>query len=233
MLYFLSKDQKAELEFVAESKSDALQRKLLEISAQLKSIANNKVVQVYSTKFQDPVLSEYMADFKEVLPVLSYVNADGIEEVKVVNGDVSNQFIDRRDDVLFRRAMKAPNKVFLSSVELSPELGLPALRMAIAKRAYFGDRFVGLISAIIPLARITKVVIDQKIGETGFCSVIDSDGTILAFPDPEKVLTRMYNDGKATEDFMPRVNLLKPSYKKSYIFDTECLVASGKIVVLK
>ena len=49
MFHILSKDQKADLEFIAKTKSDALQRELLEISVQLKSIANSKVVEVYST----------------------------------------------------------------------------------------------------------------------------------------------------------------------------------------
>ncbi len=231
MLHFLSNDQKSDLEFIAKTKSDALQQEILKISAQLKSIANSKMVEVYSTKFQDLALSEYLANFRELFPVLSYVNADGAEEVKIVNGDISDQLIDRGEDVLFRRAMKTPNTVFLSSVERSPDTGSLALRLAIARRAYFGDRFVGLISATVPLARITKVVVDQKIGETGFCSVIDSDGTILAFPDPKKVLTRIYNDGKATEDRIPRANLLNPDYSKGYIFDKECLVAASPIEI--
>ena len=140
----------------------------------------------FSHNFRELALSSHLAKFATPLPVLSYLNKQGQEEVKVVHGRKTDQLLDLADEPWFAAALARKNEVVIGEVGISPELKQPCLTLAIAHFGYFGDEFEGVLKGEIPLADLTADLHHLTPGHSGHGTLVDDRGRILFPHDPQQ-----------------------------------------------
>ncbi len=217
--------EKANLEFMARRMSVEIHNYFANKTAILERVAAGREIDEYSEKFQELPLYRYLAKFEGEFPVLSYLNEKGIEEVKVVNGSMSDEPINHGSDPLYLSVVKTPNSVRIMRAERSSEMDEPVIRMGLEKRFYFGNEFRGIIFGYVPVSNITKDIYGTRIGRAGFVSLIDSKGTILAHPQKDKVLSRIVGTGRAAERLISDASAMKEGFARATIMGVDGFVA--------
>lgn len=221
----LSSEHKNNMEFIAHRMTVEIHNYFENKTAIMERIASSSEVEEYAIKFREAPLANYLSKFKNEFSVLSYINEKGREEVKVVKGVMSDSLHDVSKNTYFSTIMKIPNKVVTTSAEFSPEMEVPVVNMGIARRNYFGDKFMGIIMGSIPVSQITTDISGVKIGRTGFVSLINKEGFILAHPQQEKILNRITGKWKEGEDLVANATALKTGFTRATIMGIDAFVA--------
>ena len=138
----------------------------------------------FTNNFRELALSSHLAKFARPLPVLSYLNRQGQEEVKVVDGQKNTQLLDLVGEPWFAAALARKNEVVIGGVTISPELKQPCLTLAIARFGYFGDAFEGVLKGEILLADLTAELPELAPGRSGHGILVDGQGRTLFPPEP-------------------------------------------------
>ncbi len=217
--------ERANLEFMANRMSVEIHNYFANKSAVIERVAADREIDDYAEKFQEMPLFRYFAKFEGEFPVLIYVNEKGGEEVKVVNGSLSEDLRNVSSDPLYRRVMESPNTVVIMPAEDRPALGEPVIRMGIQRRYYFGNEFKGIIFGYVPVSKITADIYGTKIGRQGFVSLIDTAGTILAHPQKDKVLSPIVGTGKEAVRLIRNAVAMKSGFARATIMGVDGFVA--------
>ena len=161
----------------------------LEIS-RLSSMLGRVETLDYHKNYRDLPLSKHFAKFQKVLPLLSWINQEGLEEVKVVHGEVVQNYLDWQQNPWLQQAITNPNQVLVHGPVNSEELGDPVLEFISARVEYFGDIFKGILRTSVPIEQLAAGTISQTpIGKQGFISLLDSDNRILFTTRPKTANT--------------------------------------------
>jgi hypothetical protein len=118
----------------------------------LEKMATSEVVNSYCKKRNENLLIEYFDKFKSQFPVLSYVNENGMEEFKLINGKVSKNLLNIKDSTIFEEATWHTNTTISSYHESCTEPNGPYVHFSYCYRDYF-DEFIGLIVPYCGLCR--------------------------------------------------------------------------------
>lgn len=217
--------QKKSLEFIAD---DVVMRFRSYLSVKknlMERIAEGKSVMSYRERYLDRALAANFVNYREEFPVLSYVSEKGMEEVKVINGELSRDWRDISQSDVFRKALEERNKAVVSSVESSSELGVPVIRLALAKYGYFEDEFIGIILGTLPLAEIAKAAAQIKVAQSGFVSVINTKGDFVIYSGKDKIPSRIAGEGIPASRLISDAKALKRGFGRATIFGCDGLVA--------
>lgn len=148
----------------------------------------------YQHNFRDLALARHLAKFNKVFPVLSYLDKQGRENVKVLRGKMSIQLADRGDEAWFDEALQRRNEIVFSGIAASPDIGELCLSIGVARYGYFGDEFQGVLRGEIPLADLTSELPTLVPGRSGFAVLIDQLGRVLFHPEPESMSRSLRGD---------------------------------------
>lgn len=182
--YFISThintDEKKSLEFL----SNTLKSRVLGAAAQKKSmlqhisekILDGGSLDVYTDKYGEYVLTQYLPKFSKEFPVLSYVNMKG-DEVRAVNGIVFSGKSEITGGSIFKELISEPNKVIVSYEQNDIDLGIPAVTFAMAK--FSGDKPIGIIRGSVPISTIASVLSETEIEKSGFTLLLDDRKTVI------------------------------------------------------
>jgi PAS domain S-box-containing protein len=225
MTHDLEDAERANLEFMARRMSVEIHNYFANKSAVIERVAADREIDDYAEKFQEMPLFRYFAKFEGEFPVLIYVNEKGGEEVKVVNGTLSEDLRNVSSDPLYRRVMETPNTVVIMPAENSPALGEPVIRMGIQRRYYFGNEFKGIIFGYVPVSKITADIYGTKIGRQGFVSLIDAKGTILVHPQKDKVFSPIVGTGKEAVRLIRNAIAMKTGFARATVMGVDGFVA--------
>jgi hypothetical protein len=196
---YINVSQKEKLKYIANFKEEEIRHYFTETKASLERAANSREFEDFYLTFRDVALIKHFTKFNQVFSAMSYINIAGDEEIKVVRNKVDEQTLTNiSKNLTFQNSLKEPNKVIISPVEPSPELGEPVIRFMLSKNAYFGEKFIGTLVGTIPISKITDRLKD-KIGKSGFFSLIDNNGNILFYPKKEKVFAKITGKGEKAE----------------------------------
>ncbi len=206
------------LEFIANHYAEMVEHVFMKKKSLMKKISGGREIEVYKRQKQAAALQEYFDKFKKEFHILSYVNREGIEEFKLADGEGPAELRDVRNSAIFREALENANKTVISYLRDYPDLDGPGISVALAKYSDTGNEFMGVLIGAIPLADIIGDIVHIKIGETGFCGLIDSDGYILSHPLKEKVLHKVSADGAATEKIISSAAAQKRGFGRGSIF---------------
>ena len=185
----LRASQEQQLQQFSGHFADHINIDMARVSQHLKVIANSRDVEVYSQNRQVSLLNEYFSKNAWPFSSLSFLDEEGVEEIKIVNGSVSTMYRDLRERKIVQRAQAAPNSVHLSAPFYCREIGAPALQVALLQQGYFHDEFIGIILGTIALDWLKHDMTETTIGKTGFFRLIDRDDTVMLSPYPEEILT--------------------------------------------
>ncbi|MBI9106275.1 MAG: methyl-accepting chemotaxis protein [Spirochaetales bacterium] len=111
--------------------------------------------------------------------------------------------VDLSQRSYFTNAMKG--LVNIGEPARSKVTGVPFLPIAAPVYDNSG-RVTGVLGLMVKLEFLWNIVKDSTIGETGYTFVSDSEGLLLAHPDPSLVFEINMNDVKGEEELMRRFN---------------------------
>ena len=182
MIFHFNKYQKDKLHGSALAVSTLISNDVRGKSLIVEGIAKGEGVERYYKTYNESALITMFENSSDLFPVLSYVNALGEEEVKVVNGIVSADFFDVSDSWSFSETERRPSKIVVSSTQISTNLKKPVYTLSYRYLDYF-DKFIGHIRSEIPLDRFNQAIENVELGDDGFAVIVDDRGNILHAPD--------------------------------------------------
>jgi hypothetical protein len=182
MLTTMKKTQQQHLQYSAEHISENLNSLIMYKKQLFEKIATSEVVSSYCKKRNESLLIEYFDKFKSQFPVLAYVNEDGMEEFKLVNGKVSKNLFNIKDSSIFEEAAWHTNTTISSYHVFCSEPNGPYVLFSYCYRNYF-DEFVGLIVGEIPIVDFAGIIHEFRFGRSGFAVMINDEGTVLSCRD--------------------------------------------------
>ena len=144
---------------------------------------------------------------------------------------------DPRERPWYKDAMKVPDKVILTKAYKS-NTGNMVISFAKAVLSPNSSEIIGVVGVDVSLAKLDMFMASIKIGKSGYCLLLEEDGTILVDPKHKEVVAKnLKNCGIATynkiasvgkdENFYIYVDGIK---YQSQVYDVDAL--DGKVVVL-
>ena len=191
MVRLYNESQNDTLRVISSATAMKVATNITQHRATLKEIAEAREVALYAQKYQELLLAKHLARYQEQFPVLGYVNKEGAQEFRLVNGHTSEAPDNLASQEVFRAALSAPNQAILGEVVFDPILQAQTLQFAYARVDYFGDQFLGLILGQTPLAQLIAPAsrcVNQK---NGYCRVVAPDGKIMGDPEPKNVMQQL------------------------------------------
>ena len=176
--------QQEHLEFIVHHAVESIDGYIKIKSDTLERIAESPEIINYTTNYREAALAAYLAAFHNSFPGISFINEQGMEELRVVDGEIAQNVHDFKASPIFSKALGQPNMVILAADAPEPHGKEPVLRLALAKYQYFEDRFVGLLLASMPYRQIAESLTDIKVGADGYLLVRDNLGNLMTIPHP-------------------------------------------------
>ncbi len=191
MVRLYNESQNDTLRVISSATAMKVATNIAQHRATLREIAEAREVALYAQKYQELLLAKHLARYQEQFPVLGYVDKEGTQEFRLVNGHASEAPDNLAGQEVFRAALSAPNQAILGEVVFDPILQTQTLQFAYARVDYFGDQFLGLILGQTPLNQLivpASCCVNQK---TGYCRVVAPDGKIMGDPEPKNVMQQL------------------------------------------
>ena len=183
--YFIVGDQmenlqKRELKVVTKYEAGMIDRAIEHKRNAFARLCDSRAVLNYSHAYTEHPLVELFVRNRSEFPMLSYLDQDGYEDLKVLNGKV----VDYPSGLETTKAMGAilNSKNMLVSVYLAENNefdGAAALYFYYAKYDYF-DKFNGALMAGFPVSLVAERLNFFEYGKSGFAFIADGDGRIIA-----------------------------------------------------
>ena len=180
----LENRQQEHLEFIVHHATESINGYIKNKSDTLARLAESPEISNYTVNYRETALAAYLAAFQSSFPGISFINEQGQEELRLVDGEITQNVQNFKENPIFNKALGQPNTVVLAHA--APELHGkgPALQLALAKYQYFEDRFVGLLLASLPYRQIGESLADIKVGADGYLLVRDNLGNLMTIAHP-------------------------------------------------
>ena len=111
-------------------------------------LADDKYLERYNENFEEATLARFLLSNGSHFDQLSYVDKEGFEIQKIVNGKISTELFNIKNNDLYNNVIKSPNKLFVSPIKYNTELNAFSLELAIHITSYFGEEFQGILFAV-------------------------------------------------------------------------------------
>ena len=133
------KQQREYLDHIAKESSDSVDETIERKREEFARIAKGSDIVGYTRVSEEKVLVEYFAKFVKSFSVLAYVNEQGQEELKMVNGTLAPKLSDISDTALFKQAMEKPGEVYMSFVAAGSNINKVYVEFAFCNKNFFDD----------------------------------------------------------------------------------------------
>jgi len=240
LLNTLEKSQQHNLEFITKQAAQTISSYVKNKADLLERISGGQEVINYSINFREAALASYLAEFHSSFPDLSFINAQGIEELRVTDGEIAQNVADYSSKPLFTKSLAHPNKVLIFHKEPTHQTKEPALLLAIAKHQYFEDRFAGLLLGSLPYRKIAQSLADISFSTTGYLLLSDRTGNVITISHPsspasaKQISISPIADEKTSSDlFAPQDPDRLPSFQHTTVRGIDSLVAATFIPELR
>ncbi|MEW6087186.1 MAG: ATP-binding protein [bacterium] len=226
---YQKKAQKEKLELILEDEKKFIQIAMATKSKMIGDMAESNELKIYSERFIEPIIFKYFVSFIKDFSSLSYINKNGMEEIKIIEQTRSQSLKDISDSIYFLKARRSPNKVIISPVKYNEDLKTHVLEFIVAKYEYFGDELNFILSGSVPVSDIAKNISDLKVGETGFAVLIDSKGSILSRPGKGEALETIKGKGAKAESLIEKAKALQSGFERAKIMGRDSLIAYSPV----
>ncbi|MHB1015535.1 MAG: response regulator [Desulfurivibrionaceae bacterium] len=179
------------LRVVSSSAAMKVAAKVAQLRTTLKDIAEAREIALYAQQNQEPLLASHLARYQEQFPVLSYVDKDGNQTFRLVNGHVGEPLDNLAGQKVIGASLAAPNRAILGEIVLDPVSQAPALQFAYTRIDCLDDQFLGLIFGQTQLSQVMTLAGSDIPLKNGYCRVVAPDGKILADPDPKNIMKQL------------------------------------------
>jgi PAS domain S-box-containing protein len=231
MRKYLIDVQRDKMEVLALQGAEMVHLRLLDREQVFSRIVKDRVIEIYTEKYSDLMLAEYFSKFKDVFSALSFINRDGVEEVKFAAGKRSEELNDVSSTAIFQDAVRYPGKVFVSMPRTEPD-DTPVLRFVSARESYFGE-LIGVVSGDLPLMSVTKGIEDLRLGKTGFVVLIDRGRNVLFHPEKDKLLRQIVAKEKRAEEIISSATALEAGFGRATLMGVDGYVAYAPVKYMR
>ncbi len=178
----LESSQRQNLEYLVKEVGKNLNATIDTRKDLIEKIATSEDVSRYIAKQQDMLLIGQFSKHASKFPMISYANSNGVEQLKLVDGQISHEMRSLSDTSLFIEAARHPNTATCVYSPSDGEYGGPCLSLGFYGVDFF-DEFTGFFKAMAPVSDVKQDLEDIRIGQTGFMMLVDSDGHMLSCPE--------------------------------------------------
>ncbi|QYZ67589.1 MAG: PAS domain-containing protein [Gammaproteobacteria bacterium (ex Lamellibrachia satsuma)] len=193
-------------------------------------IANSREFERFVKNFQEKLLVRQLTQLQEVFPIILLVDENGDELLKVNKGHITVSEGEVNLASLIQRARKNEGRVVLSVTAKQPDLGEPALELAIFRKGYFEEEVDVLLYGVVPLAQIIGELVEETIGKTGFLSISNHDARILVSPLDSVTGQKIIAVDRGGRQVIDAIQSIQPSYTRAGIFDLDAMVATFPLI---
>jgi len=222
---YITEIQSERLHSNSEIVSLITQNELTDIHNKIRSIATDPIIEKYVDTFNPKILIKHFSKFSSLFSSISYINSSGEEEIKVINGKVSDKLEIISDDFIFYESQTEPNRLLFS--EPSYILNSTILNMSYRSINYF-DEFLAYIKVTYPVNRLKTKIDELRIDKSIRTIIIDKNDTVI-FSSSKKILInkipiKMRNKDFTTETHTKNISLLKNDVFKDSTLVSQVLV---------
>ncbi|RJX35132.1 MAG: diguanylate cyclase [Desulfurivibrio sp.] len=230
----LENNQKQHLAFITRHAVQSVNGYLKNKADLLERIADGPEVINYAINFREAALASYLAGYHSSFPNLSFINQQGIEELRVTDGEIAQNVADYHDSPFFSKCLAHPNQVLILPQEPALQAREPMLQLAIAKHQYFEDRFAGLLLATLPYQKIAASLTDIRFSAAGYLLLSDGNDTIITItypssrPQAEPIKISRSQDEEGLPAFLSAKDPQRiPSFQRTTVRGIDSLVAAA------
>lgn len=232
--YTLTRDylldaQQNYLEAMAKDQSEEIQNLLSNKIAMMERISTSKEMAEYLFTDEELPFLEYLLQLENEFPVLSFVAKSGKEEIKTVSGSSSDHFLEIGDRTYFDEAKATPYTVIVPPVEWGSDLNEPVVNLLLAKFGHFADDYAGVLLGSVPVAQITEGARATQIGVTGFCTITDKQGNVLASPQQDYSTPLIPLQGEGTQGLVAYSQAQKEGFARATLFGDDSFIAFAPV----
>ncbi len=225
IIRYLKEMQQSQLENSASHSRDMISDNLNNLKNMIQRIVDSREMEEYVELYREIPLLMYFTSYRNYFPLMKFINEHGVEDIKLIRGEVSENLKDQSKTPLFQDAFKNQDRVIFSSATWETDLRGPVVYASVAKKSHFGDYFKGVLAGAIPVSLITRHLPKMKIGKTGFAMLIDSHGKILFHPEKDNLFLKIDGEGKAAEELIADATSLKSGFTRATILGIDSYTA--------
>jgi PAS domain S-box-containing protein len=224
MLNIIRQNQTRELNFIAHNGAQILAKELSLYAETLQRAARNRIIRDYYEYFREHSVVEHFSHFHKYYPILSVVTKEGVEDVRVMNGDSDSGHPDYKINDIFKLAKDNPNRTVFDRPIYYPLLPGMGIQAGIYLKSYF-DTFQGAVAGVLPVANLLENLKSLQIGDTGYFIVLDNDKRVIASTNPEIALSA----GKPDKPFILNLQYIKSGIMQAKILAADCYYAASPV----
>ncbi|MCM8800534.1 MAG: ATP-binding protein [Candidatus Omnitrophica bacterium] len=224
---YLFRTEKDRLHHISDIINESIQYYLLERAKAMGLIINNIAIDEYFLMRNKDILYDYFNRLKHGFPVIGIFNMRGKQEVKLIEGRLSEEEEDLSNNPYFKQALEKVNQIVIApQVELSLSLkGIPTIKLMITRTSYFRDNPLVVLVAEVLLSDIHQLIYEHIKDKSYFIIIIDKEGNLLACPEKDRLLIKLNGEGKNFEELLFNATSLKSGFTRASIMGIDALVS--------
>ncbi len=155
---------------------------------------------------------------------MAFVNEDGLETLKLVNGENTCDLSDVSNTKIFQDIKRKKLKAQTSLNLVSDDPKAVQIEFGFYRQNFF-DEFEGALIGRIPISEIFKDIEAFRYGKTGFLILLDKKGTVLSHPQRENILRKVTAEGKQAEKIISQAFAMQSGSGRATILGADGYVA--------
>ena len=181
MKSYLEADEWDHLQSHTKAIASLIDNRLNSIEGTMKRIANSAGLANYIKTSNGHALEEDFAHYRGTLPILSFVNTQGEEEVKITNGEPDHNLSSISQSDNFQISERQPNTLLVSKPKWSATLSEHVLDLGFRYVDYFDD-LLGYIHATFPVRELQRTHEPLSMDNSSFIVITDQYNSIILSP---------------------------------------------------
>jgi len=232
MVRLYNESQNNTLRIISSSTALKVATEVAQHKATIREIAEAREVALYAQKFQELLLVKHLARYQEQFPILSYLDKEGNQEFRLVNGHASEALDNLAGQEVIRASLAAPNQAILGEVVQDPVSQTQEVQFAYTRVDYFGDQFLGLILGQTPLSHVIAPAGSCMSSPKWYCRIVAPDGKILGDPEPKNIMKQLVIKNQNLGQFFDNIKTATEPHGQIYhamLNGVDCYFAAALI----
>lgn len=176
--------QKQHLQHVAREAAKDINAYLQDLTTTLETLELEEFHNKYGDLPLEELFVRHFSTLSDSFPLISYLDKEGNETVRLVNSRPSEYFFDQKDAPVVKAAMAHPNQVQIGLTRSAPGFDHPSLQLAITRIGYFGEEFLGTLVLTIPASNLQKHLESSALHEEdGGLSLVNERQVLISETD--------------------------------------------------
>ncbi|RMG67916.1 MAG: PAS domain S-box protein, partial [Nitrospirae bacterium] len=171
------RDVEAHLSSLARDRAEEITLVIETYKDMMDNITQSREFSDYLRFYRDEPLLALFKRYAGFFPVISFIDEQGREMLKMVRRDEARTLKDYSKSPFFKRLKK--DRVFLLPASPSEEIDQMVIRMFLLKRHYFGNRFMGILMVELPVERLLRQAVEGPKLKGANLIIATSEGTLV------------------------------------------------------